>query len=405
MTQHDGPGEVGIESPPPGQLTRADKLVIASLAMASMLGTLNNAALNPFLPDVAREMNSSVPVLGQTVTIMFIVSGLIGLIAGPMADHYGHRRLLLIGMAALVVNAIGTALAPSFALLFIVRLAGGFAGAILSGVALAIAGTRFHGEARRRAVSFAAASMAGGPIIGIPLLTTVGGAFGWRWAFVMFSLISVAGLVLVWKVLPPDGPRPSERFQPSSVLAAYRPILSHLPTMGLISGSALRALAWNGVITYAGAYFIIERGLSTGMSGIVYVAGGAGFLTGSLVAGGRLGRFQPIQMVVWATVVSGVLFGMLFVLPGVPLPLASLALGGFIGSFGWVAATTLLSNTTPAGAATTMVLNGSGTNLGSAAGGAVGGFIIASSGYSTAGIVLPLFAILSALAVWLSSRK
>jgi predicted MFS family arabinose efflux permease len=95
---------------------------------------------------------------------------------------------------------------------------------------------------------------------------------------------------------------------------------------------------------------------------------------------------------------------MMFVLPtGVVLPVSSLALGGFIGAFGWVAGTTLLVNTTPAGSATTMVLNGSATNLGSAGGGLIGGILLATGGYAAIGLTLPLFAIASSLVIWLSS--
>src|SRR5690606_19402999 len=141
----------------------------------------------------------------------------------------------------------------------------------------------------------------------------------------------------------------------------------------------LRGVAWTGVITYTGAFFIDERGLSTGSVGFVYAAGGLGFLCGSLAAGGPLGRFQPVRTVVATTSLTGLLFGMIFVLPeGIILPVASLAIGGFIGAFGWVAATNLLASTTPAGAATTMVLNGSGINLGSAGGGALGGLMLAT---------------------------
>lgn len=385
--------------------TRTDRTIIAALAMSSFLGTLNNSALNPFLPDVARELSSSVPVLGQTVTVMFVLSALIGLVAGPLADHYGHRRLLLIGMAALVINALGTALAPSFGLLFAVRLTGGFAGAILAGVTLAIAGTRFQGEARRRAVSFTAASMASAPILGVPLLTAIGGGYGWRWSFGAFAVVALVGLALVSRALPHDGPVPEQRFQVASMLSAYRPILGHVPTLGLIGGTLLRGVAWTGVITYAGAFFIDDRGLSTGAVGFVYAAGGAGFLLGSLSAGSRFGRFSPVPMVVLTTSLTGLLFGMMFVLPGVVLPVISLGIGGFIGAFGWVAATTLLTTTTPGGAATTMVLNGSGINLGSAGGGAIGGIMLATGGYTAVGIVLPLFALASSVVIWLSSRR
>ena len=386
--------------------THADRTIIAALAMSSFLGVLNNSALNPFLPDVATELNSSVPVLGQTVTIMFVLSAIIGLVAGPVADHYGHRRLLLIGMAALIVNAIGTALAPNFALLFAVRLTGGLAGAILAGVTLAIAGTRFQGEARRRAVSFTAASMASAPILGVPLLTLIGGGYGWRWSFLAFAVVALIGLLIVSRALPADPPLPEERFHPSTVLTAYKPILRHWPTLGLIVAALTRGVAWTGVITYAGAFFIDERGLSTSAVGFVYTAGGAGFLIGSLTAGGRLGRYDPVWTAALTTGVSGVLFGTMFVIPsGVVLPVLSLALAGFVGAFGWVAATTLLANTSPAGAATTMVLNGSGINMGSAGGGAIGGVLIATSGYTSVGLVLPLFAIASAVIILLSSRE
>jgi MFS transporter, DHA1 family, inner membrane transport protein len=387
-------------------MDRQARTIIAALAMSSFLGTLNNAALNPFLPDVAADLNSSVPILGQTVTVMFVLSAILGLVAGPLADHYGHRRLLLIGMAALVINAIGTALAPNFALLFVVRLTGGLAGAILAGVTLAIAGTRFRGEARRRAVSYTAASMAIAPIIGVPLMTTIGGGLGWRWSFVALAILSLIGLVLVSRALPGDPAIPDERFQPSSVLSAYRPILKHFPTVGLITGALLRAMSWNGVITYAGAFFIVERGFSTGTVGLVYAAGGGGFMLGSLAASGRLGRFDPVRTVIISTTLSGLLFGMMYLLPGgAILPIVSLGIAGFIGAFGWIATATLLANTTPGGSATTMVLNGSGINLGSAGGGAIGGLLIATAGYSAVGLVMPVFAIAASAVIWLSSRS
>lgn len=404
MTIGTGDQVAGVPDRTPG--LRSDRTVIAALCYSSFLGVLNNSAMNPFLPEVARDLNSSVPVLGQTVTVMFVLSAAIGLLAGPIADHYGHRRLLAIGMVALVLNTIGTALAPNFALLFVMRTSGGFAGAVLAGVTLAIAGTRFRGEARRRAVSLTAASMASAPILGVPLLTIIGGGYGWRWSFLAFTIFALIGLVLVSQALPHDGPLPAERFQPGNILVAYRPILDHVPTTGLIVGTFLRSLSWTGVITYAGAFFIDERGLSTGTVGFVYTAVGAGFLLGSLASSSRLGRLNPVRTVVLTTSMTGFLFSMTFVIPsGLVLPVSSLALGGFIGAFGWVAGTYLLVNTTTAGAATTMVLNGSATNLGSAGGGAIGGILLATGGYSTIGMVLPFFAIASSLVIWFSSQR
>jgi predicted MFS family arabinose efflux permease len=82
-----------------------------------------------------------------------------------------------------------------------------------------------------------------------------------------------------------------------------------------------------------------------------------------------------------------------------------LAMAGFAGAVGWVGLTTLLTNETPAGAGTTMVLNGSLYNLGAAAGAGLGGFLLAAGGVGALALGLPLFSLGSALCVWIPRRS
>ena len=46
---------------------------------------------------MARDLDVGVPLLGQVVAAMLLVSAAIGLVAGPLADRYGHRRVILLG--------------------------------------------------------------------------------------------------------------------------------------------------------------------------------------------------------------------------------------------------------------------------------------------------------------------
>jgi predicted MFS family arabinose efflux permease len=62
-----------------------------------------------------------------------------------------------------------------------------------------------------------------------------------------------------------------------------------------------------------------------------------------------------------------------------------------------VSMTTLLTTATPTGAGTTMTLNGSLFNLGAAAGSAIGGALLALSGFQALAIGLPLFSLAAAL--------
>ena len=60
----------------------------------------------------------------------------------------------------------------------------------------------------------------------------------------------------------------------------------------------------------------------------------------------------------------------------------------------------LLTAETPSGAGTTMTLNGSLFNLGAAGGSAIGGVLLALSGYQALAIGLPIFALGAALLSW-----
>ena len=46
------------------------------------------------------------------------------------------------------------------------------------------------------------------------------------------------------------------------------------------------------MLTYFGAFWVVEKGLSVSGSGLMMMIGGTGYFAGSLAAGGRLGRFD-----------------------------------------------------------------------------------------------------------------
>ena len=383
--------------------------VLAALCLAAFLGTLNGNALGPFLPVMARDLGTTVPLLGQAVTPMLVLGAALGLVIGPLADQYGHRRALLVGLVAVVVCAAGTALAPTYRALLAVRLVGALSGAILGGVSLAIAGTHFPGEARRRAMSALLAAMAMTPIAGFPALTTLGELLGWRAAFLVLAGVALAATGAVACALPPDaaGARGAVRLR--AVLAAYGPLLRHRPALLLLGATGLRAVCWLGILTYIGAFFAERHGLTTQRIGLVYMAGGAAYFLGSLAAGrgdGLLGRFALRPLVAATTAAMALLFGLVVgAAPNAPAAVALLGGATFLYAIGWVGLTTLLGGETPAGQATTMVLTTSVFSLGSAAGGALGGLLLAVGGYGALALGLPLCAFGSVFLLWQPLRR
>ena len=83
-----------------------------------------------------------------------------------------------------------------------------------------------------------------------------------------------------------------------------------------------------------------------------------------------------------------------------PVTVALIVLAAFAAAVGWVGLTTLVTEETPAGASTTLVLNMALFNVGASAGAGLGGILLAAGGFSAVGIVLALVGLVSALLVW-----
>lgn len=383
----------------------SERRVLPALCVGTFLASVTFIAPAPFFPAMARDLGVGVPLLGQIVAAMLLLSALLGLLAGPMADRYGHRRLIVLGLVSAAACLLAFGLAPVFPVLFVAALAGGLADAAVLGPALAVAGTYFAGPAARRALGWTTACMAGSAIVGVPALTAIGSLVGWRAAFVAAGAAAIGAAWLGATWLPHDARHPEGRLRLRAVIDAYNPLVRHGPTLRLYGVSVLRAVCWFGLLTYMGAFLSQELGLTTSQVGLTYMLGGGGYFLGSLIAGGPLGRVSPRPLLVGGNVVMSLLMGLIFSAVLGPIgTVVVLPLAGFAGAFGFVAIASLLTAESPAGAGTTMTLHGSLFNLGAAGGGAIGGLLLGLLGYDALVVGLPIFGLASALLAWWPAR-
>jgi len=374
--------------------------VLFVLCVASFLSALNFFATSPFYPEMASDLGTTIPLLGQAITMMLIVSAVLGLVVGPLADTFGYRRLLMLGVVAISANLIGTAITPGFPPLLGLSLVGALGDALVFGLTIALASTLFAGPERRRAISWTIAALSVGAIAGVPVLTTIGDAAGWRVAIGAAGIASIAVAWMVHVALPADQVHPGIRFRARDTLAAYAPLLGHAPTLRLLAVTMLRALWFLGLVTYLGAYLGDELVLTTRQVGLAYMLGGTGSTIGSFIAGTRLVERQARGIVALANVGGGLLLGIILSGSSTLVTLTLLPLSTAMASIGGVGVATLLAVESPAKAGTTMALNASLLNAGAAAGAAIGGALIAVGGYGSMGIGLPAFAFAAAIVAW-----
>ena len=378
----------------------SDGRIIAALCVASFLAALNFFGTAPFYPDIARDLDTTVPLVGQVTTMMILISTVVGLAVGPVADKYGYRLMLVIGVVAIGVNLIGIGLSPTYYVMLGLSICGGLADALVFGLPLAIAGIRFTGAAQKKAMGWTIGSLSSASIIGTPILTTIGSVIGWRGALVGAGTATMLAAWFVRSSLPEDHRRAGLSIRIRDVVAAYLPVIHHRPTLRLYAASALRAVTWIGFVTYLGAFLADGLDLGTRQVGLVYMILGIGYAVGSVVSA-RVSAFSPRMVVAISTLVGAIVTGVVLTvsIPSISIPLV--VFGSLAAAFAGLALASILVNESPAGTGTTMVLNGSMINLGSAVGALVGGILISVGGYSALGIGLPLFSVAAAiLAIW-----
>ncbi|MEV4639267.1 MFS transporter [Actinoplanes sp. NPDC049548] len=173
--------------------SRQARLVLALACACQFMVILDVSIVNVALPSVQHD-------LGFTDTgLAWVVNGYVLAFAGFMlpggraADLFGHRRMMIAGLALFALASLAAGLASTPEILVGARAAQGLGGAMLAPATLAVINTCFP-EGPERARAFGAWSAAGG--VGGMVGAVAGGVLttelSWRWVFLINMPIGVA---------------------------------------------------------------------------------------------------------------------------------------------------------------------------------------------------------------------
>jgi predicted MFS family arabinose efflux permease len=375
--------------------------LVLTLTLATFVNHLNVIAWNPFLPFIATDLRVTVALLGQVPALMMLLATSLGLVIGPLADHYGYRRTLFVCLLAVVTSSLVTGLAVTLPLLVLAAFVGAIGRAAIMPVAQAVVARAFSEDtARRRAVS---RTQSGGPLaatVGIPFLTASAAVLHWRGAFLVLSGLALVTALLLWTMLCRDENPGSGSVHLKSILAAYRPLIRHRASWTLIVAACIEHAGVWAMWTYYGAFYVQQHAFSTPQVGGVSLAAGLGVLLGQTVAGGQLGR-RPGHLFLIGCIGAGPLIGLSLMLPLPALAaVALMAAGWLMHGMIMVSTVVLLVGQSPAGRATTLTLYGAAMNLGVALGAALGGLVLARAGYVALGLCTLALPLVAAILAW-----
>ncbi|WP_020375615.1 MFS transporter [Sulfobacillus thermosulfidooxidans] len=174
--------------------------VLAVTSLGALLSALNFSTLIIALPDLIRSLSISL-LSAMWIMMAYMVSQTVMvLMAGSLADHFGRRRLYILGMLIFTMVSLTAGFVHSALWLITLRVLQGMGGAMLMANSAAIVADWFEPHELGRALGINVMVVAVGQIIGPVLGGWLTTDYGWQWTFwfnVPFGIIAVLFAVKV----------------------------------------------------------------------------------------------------------------------------------------------------------------------------------------------------------------
>jgi len=178
--------------------------ILVTTILASALAFVDGSVVNVALPTLAQNFNADAGALQWVINSYLLPLSALLLLGGAAGDHFGRRRLLILGTSVFALASLGSALAPTLPALFASRVLQGIGAALLMPNSLAILGRTFSGESKGRAIGIWAATGAAmaaiGPVLG-GWLIDLG---SWRAIFLLNLPLAGGAIILAWRIVPDD---------------------------------------------------------------------------------------------------------------------------------------------------------------------------------------------------------
>jgi EmrB/QacA subfamily drug resistance transporter len=189
------------ERPVPSRRRPNPTVVLAVLAMAGTVFSLNQSLVIPALPQLQNAFHTSQSGVTWIVTANLLSASVFTPILGRLGDMFGKQRMLVVAMLGLVIGTLVSAVAPSLAVMLIGRVIAGVAGGVFP-LAFAIVHDEFPPERVPGSIGIVSSLLGIGGGLGLVLPGPIIEAWGFRWLFWLPFIISIVTVVLILALVP-----------------------------------------------------------------------------------------------------------------------------------------------------------------------------------------------------------
>ena len=366
--------------------------VIVLISLSFMLG-MSEFIVVGILPDIAAGLKVSEVTVGNLVSLFAFVYAPVTPLGSALSARFPRFATHLTLVGVFLIGNVLCAFAPNYGVLVVARILIALVSGTLVAIAMTYAPDVTTEQYRTKFIAWVFSGFSIASVVGVPVGTWVANTFGWRWAFHLVNVLTVALIALMVMVLPRNSHIVKIGFLPQFRLFFDRRI--QLGVLDVVFGAAATYVFYTYLTPIMrDEVHVPEQYLSVGL-----VIFGAACLWSNLY-GGKLadrGRgVEPLTHIRPIYCAHAVLMASLIVAHWVPVygALLLVVLGMFMylqNSASQVLYMDVASQSHPGSLNLAASLNSMSFNIGIALGSAVGGLVNGHFGLTWLGPVGALF--------------
>ncbi len=187
---------------PPIDVTKASWFPLAIVMLCQIQVSFN--AFNVSIEGIVEDLGIPATSVGLALTTgTFAMAGFV-LLGARIGAKIGPRKALHLGMIGPTVAAITISLTNQGWMLFGVQAFSGAMMALAAPAMTVVIARSYQGHQQGQAIGFLASAIPLAQVVSLLLAGALASTVGWRWSFVLLSLIGVVNLLLVGRLAPID---------------------------------------------------------------------------------------------------------------------------------------------------------------------------------------------------------
>jgi DHA1 family bicyclomycin/chloramphenicol resistance-like MFS transporter len=280
-------------------------LIVLILSLLLGIQPVTTDLYLPALPTLTDSFGAPIAQAQFTLSALLLAFGLSQLLWGPLSDRFGRRPVLLAGLAAYTLAAVGSALASSMDMLIVWRTVQGAAmGAAVMG-ARAVVRDLYQPEIGARVMSKGLSGLGLIACISPPLGGLISDFASWRASLLVLAVFGATALAVVaLRFTETVQHRNPDALRPAILLRTWTAIVRH-PTF--VAYTLLATASYATLFTFlAASSFVLIKvvGLGKTAYGFTMASSAFAYLLGTFLCRRLLPRFGARRSVALAGLLS-----------------------------------------------------------------------------------------------------